>query len=334
MPLNLPISTESELKPRWSMKGPLLVLSVCTAGLRRRRLRGLLPQLSRGRHRRRSRPCCLQTPGRAGCHQVDKVSHFARRQDYSQGQRLKWLLFELQSPKHSHTARQRERHMRAPAPPPCRYPFGFIVCTEITAWRRRDIRAGLRLSDKTAAVTVPAASRLTSVHKALVWRNAAQTVPWYSERRGQDLPAFIVIPLAAIVAPRVKVKRGRKSEVSFQSAWDVDLALKRSLHIRCLSSKNTNKVWVSFVLIFFKPGFPWLGDLLDSIRESGFAQGVCPSKMAVILRCSSLPLSPQSLPSVATIALGIIWRFVYKAVLSWTVHVTIFHRCFHQKINK
>lgn len=48
----------------------------------------------------------------AGCHQVDKVSHFARRQDYSQGQRLKWLLFELQSPEHSHTARRRERHMR------------------------------------------------------------------------------------------------------------------------------------------------------------------------------------------------------------------------------
>lgn len=100
------------------MEGPLLVLSVCTAGLRRRRLRGFLPQLSWGKHRRRSRSCCLQTPGRAGCHQVDKVSHFARRQDYSQGQRLKWLLFELQSPKHSHTARRRERHMRSPAPRP------------------------------------------------------------------------------------------------------------------------------------------------------------------------------------------------------------------------
>lgn len=101
------------------MKGPLLVLSVCTAGLRRRRLCGLLPQLSWGKHRRRNHSCRLQTPGRAGCHQVDKVSHFARRQDYSQGQRLKWLLFELQSPKHSHTARRRERHMHtSPAPMP------------------------------------------------------------------------------------------------------------------------------------------------------------------------------------------------------------------------
>lgn len=104
------------------MKGPLLVLSVCTAGLRRRRLCGLLPQLSRGKHRCRSRSCCLQTPGRAGCHQVDKVSHFARRQDYSQGQRLKWLLFELQSPKHSHTVRRRERHMRT-TPSPMPIPF-------------------------------------------------------------------------------------------------------------------------------------------------------------------------------------------------------------------
>lgn len=184
------------------MEGPLLVLSVCTAGLRRRRLRGLLPQLSWGKHRRRSRSCCLQTPGRAGCHQVDKVSHFARRQDYSQGQRLKWLLFELQSPKHSHTARRRERHTRPPPRPPpprCWYPFGFIVCTEITASRRRNIRGddGFRVSDKTPGVTVPAASRLTSVHKARVWRNAAPTVPWYSERWGRDSPAFIFMRLAA-----------------------------------------------------------------------------------------------------------------------------------------
>lgn len=72
-----------------------------------------------GGRRRRSRSCCLQTPGRAGCHQLDKVSHFARRQDYSQGQRLKWLLFELQSPKHSHTAKPRERHPpKPPSPPP------------------------------------------------------------------------------------------------------------------------------------------------------------------------------------------------------------------------
>lgn len=102
---------------------------MCTAGLQRRRLRGSLPQLSWGKHCRRSRSRCLQTPGRAGCHQVDKVSHFARRQDYSQGQRLKWLLFELQSPKHSHAARWRERQMqpRPPLPSPMPIPF-WIHC--------------------------------------------------------------------------------------------------------------------------------------------------------------------------------------------------------------
>lgn len=104
---NLPISTESEHER--SSPCPLCVHS----GPPEKAIVRVAPSAVMREASRRSRSCCLWTPGRAGCHQVDKVSHFARRQDYSQGQRLKWLLFELQSPKHSHTARRRERHMRA-----------------------------------------------------------------------------------------------------------------------------------------------------------------------------------------------------------------------------
>lgn len=221
------------------MEGPLLVLSVCTAGLRRRRLRGLLPQLSWGKHRRRSRCCCLQTPGRAGCHQVDKVSHFARRQDYSQGQRLKWLLFELQSPKHSHTARRRERHMRPPTPR-CWYPFGFIVCTEITASRRRNIRAddapcerqnARRYSTGCVAshfCTQSACLKKCGANCAMIQRALRTRFTCiYFYATGCSAEAF-----AVIVVPKMKVNRGCKGEVSFQSAWDFDLVLKRSLHKR------------------------------------------------------------------------------------------------------
>lgn len=118
-----------------------------------------LSELSWGKHRRRCCCCrcfccfccfcCLQTPGRAGCHQVDKVSHFAHRQDYSQGQRLKWLLFESQPPHHTRTHTQRERargrESKARACALILIPF-WIHCL------RRD--HGIKAQEHTAPITV------------------------------------------------------------------------------------------------------------------------------------------------------------------------------------
>lgn len=208
------------------MEGPLLVLSVCTAGLRRRRLRGLLPQLSWGKHRRRSRSCCLQTPGRAGCHQVDKVSHFARRQDYSQGQRLKWLLFELQSPKHSHAARRRERHTRSPpqppAPSPMLIPFRIhclhrdhsVEAAEHTRRRRAPCERQNARRYSTGCVaphfcTQSACLKKRGANCAMIQRALRTRFTCiHFHATGCAAEAF-----AVIVVPKMKVNRGCKGEV-------------------------------------------------------------------------------------------------------------------------
>lgn len=153
-----------------------------------------LPQLSRGKRRCRSGFCCLQTPGRAGCHQVDKVSHFARRQDYSQGQRLKWLLFELQSP-NTRTRREREKST-------CTFPDTDILLNSLFAQRSQPHQTTGTYAPTTGSTRVTKRHALRRrlrndslfVHKALVWRNTAPSVPRYSECRWeQDLPLQLTV---------------------------------------------------------------------------------------------------------------------------------------------